>query len=133
MNDNLYHAFSFVSRHFTTETLQNVYNICGTGKDALLPWEIIGAAIYLQTDTPPEEISKEEWKNFVLLSMPETAVTISSLATCAVQENGRQTLSYTTHFGRIDPQKLLDTAIIRADRTGTTVADALQQDRLQSS
>lgn len=56
MNDNLYHAFSFVSRHFTTETL-----------------------------------------------------------------------FYTTHFGRIDPQKLLDTAISRADRTGTTAADALQQ------
>lgn len=125
MNDNLYHAFSFVSSHFTTETLQNVYNLCGTGKDALLPWEIIGAAIYLQTGTPPEEISKEKWRDFVLLSMPETVVTISSLGACTVQENGRRTLFYITHFGRIDPQKLLDTAISRADRTGTTVTESL--------
>ena len=66
MKDDLYHAFSFVSRHFTSETLQNVYDLCGTRETGLLPWEIIGAAVYVQTGTPAEEISKDEWKDFVL-------------------------------------------------------------------
>lgn len=36
MKDDLYHAFSFVSRHFTSETLQNVYDLCGTRETGLL-------------------------------------------------------------------------------------------------
>lgn len=100
MKDDLYHAFSFVSRHFTTETLQNVYNLCGTQKAGLLPWEIIGAAVYLQTGTPAEEISKDEWQNFVLLPTAETADAISTLAVCTVRENGHETQFYTPHFGQ---------------------------------
>lgn len=127
MKDDLYHAFSFVSRHFTTETLQNVYNLCGTQKAGLLPWEIIGAAVYLQTGTPAEEISKDEWQNFVLLPTAEAADAISTLAVCTVRENGHETQFYTPHFGQIDPQRLLDTAIARASEAGTTVAETLQQ------
>lgn len=87
MKDDLYHAFSFVSRHFTPETLQSVYDLCGVRRAGLLPWEIIGAAIYSQTGTP----------------------------------------FYTLHFGQIDPQKLLDTAMARASESGTTVKEVLQQ------
>lgn len=60
MKEDLYYAFSFVSRHFTAETLQNVYDLCGAKASCLLPWEIIGAAVYLQTGTPGEEISEAE-------------------------------------------------------------------------
>lgn len=127
MKDDLYHAFSFVSRHFTSETLQNVYDLCGTRETGLLPWEIIGAAVYVQTGTPAEEISKDEWKDFVLLPTPESAGAISSLALCTVRENGEATQFYTPHFGQYDPQKLLDAAIARAGEAGTTAAEALQQ------
>ena len=72
MKDDLYHAFSFVSRHFTPETLQSVYDLCGARRAGLLPWEIIGAAIYSQTGTPPEKISTDEMRAFVLLPEPET-------------------------------------------------------------
>lgn len=47
MKDDLYHAFSFVSCHFTPEALQSVYDLYGARKAGLLPWEI-GAAIYSQ-------------------------------------------------------------------------------------
>jgi len=127
MKDDLYHAFSFVSRHFTAETLQNVYDLCGTRETGLLPWEIIGAAVYVQAGTPAEEISKDEWKDFVLLPTPESAGAISSLAICTVRENGEETQFYTPHFGQCDPQKLLDTAIARAGEAGTTAAETLQQ------
>lgn len=127
MKEDLYHAFSFVSRHFTTETLQNVYDLCGAKETGLLPWEIIGAAVYLQTGTPAEEISEAEWKDFVLLPTPETADALSPLAVCTVRENGQETQFYTPHFGRSDPQKLLDAAIARARETGTPAVEALQQ------
>ena len=127
MKDDLYHAFSFVSRHFTPETLQSVYDLCGARKAGLLPWEIIGAAIYSQTGTPPETISTDEMRAFVLLPEPETAGTVSTLAACTVRENGQETLFYTLHFGQIDPQKLLDTAMARASESGTTVKEVLQQ------
>lgn len=67
IKDDLYHAFSFVPRHFATETLQNVHGQCGTRKTGLLPQEIIGAAVYIQTGIPAEEIGKEERRNVVLL------------------------------------------------------------------
>ena len=127
MKDDLYHAFSFVSRHFTPETLQSVYDLCGVRRAGLLPWEIIGAAIYSQTGTPPETISTDELRGFVLLPEPETANTVSTLATCTVRENGQETLFYTLHFGQIEPQKLLDTATAKARESGTTVTEALQQ------
>lgn len=127
MKEDLYHTFSFVSRHFTSETLQNVYDLCGTREAGLLPWEIIGTAIYLQTGTPPEEISKDEWESFVLLPTPETAGTLSSLATCTVRENGQETQFYTPHFGQIDPQKLLDAAMGRSGKAAITVMEILQQ------
>ena len=60
MKEDLYHALSFVSHHFTAETLQNVYDLCGAKETGLLPWEIVGAAIYLQTGTPAEEINETE-------------------------------------------------------------------------
>ena len=91
MKDDLYHAFSFVSRHFTPETLQSVYDLCGARRAGLLPWEIIGAAIYSQTGTPPETISTDEMRAFVLLPEPETAGTVSTLAACTVRENGQET------------------------------------------
>lgn len=127
MKDDLYHAFSFVSRHFAPETLQSVYDLCGARTAGLLPWELIGAAIFSQTGTPPETISTDEMRAFVLLPEPETAGTVSTLATCTVRENGQETLFYTLHFGKIEPQKLLDTAIAKAKESGTTVKGALQQ------
>ena len=52
---------------------------------------------------------------------------VSTLAACTVRENGQETLFYTLHFGQIDPQKLLDTAMARASESGTTVKEVLQQ------
>ena len=127
MKEDLYYAFSFVSRHFTAETLQNVYDLCGAKASCLLPWEIIGAAVYLQTGTPGEEISEAEWRDFVLLPTVETVNAVSPLAVCTVRENGQETQFYTPHFGQIDPQKLLDTAIARARETGTLAVETLQQ------
>lgn len=127
MKDDLYHTFSFVSRHFTGETLQNVYDLCRTKKSGLLPREIIGVAIYMQAGTLPENISKDEWRDFVFMSMPETADTISSLAICTVRENGREIPFYTNHFGQMDPQKLLDAAIVRAGASGATVTETLRK------
>lgn len=127
MKEDLYYAFSFVSRHFTAETLQNVYDLCGAKASCLLPWEIIGAAVYLQTGTPGEEISEAEWRDFVLLPTVETVNAVSPLAVCTVRENGQETQFYTPHFGQIDPQKLLDTAIARAKETGTLAVERLQQ------
>lgn len=127
MKDDLYHALSFVSHHFSRDVLQGVYDLCGGREQGLLPWEIIGAAIYLQTGTPADEISNAEWNDFVILSTPESANALSSLAACTVAENGREELFYTIHFGKSDPQKLLDTAIDRAGKAGITVTEALRQ------
>lgn len=127
MKDDLYHAFSFVSHHFTKETLQNVYDLFGTQKSGMMPREIIGLAIYLQAGTPPENISKDEWGDFVFMPMPETADTISPLAICTVWENGQEIPFYTLHFGQMDPQKLLDTAIARAGESDATVTETLQK------
>ena len=73
-----------------------MYDLCGTREAGLLPWEIIGTAIYLQAGTPPEEISKDEWESFVLLPTPEITGTLSSLTTCTVRENGQEISSYGT-------------------------------------
>ena len=79
MKDDLYHTISFVSRHLPWRTLQNVYNLCATERAGLLPWDIIGVALYLQTGTPDEEISEAEWRNFVLLPTAKTADVVSTL------------------------------------------------------
>lgn len=52
LKEDLYHTFSFISRHFSPEVLQNVYDLCGDPKNGFLPWELLGAAIYLQTGRP---------------------------------------------------------------------------------
>ena len=127
MKDDLYHAFSFVSRHFTPETLQSVYDLYGARRAGLLPWEIIGAAIYSQTGTPPETISTDEMRAFVLLPEPETAGMVSTLAACTVRENGQEKQFYTLHFGQFEPQALLNAAVAGAVNAEITVTEALQR------
>ena len=60
LKEELYHTFSFISHHFTTETLQTVYDRYKTEQQGLLPWELIGTA---------------EWKEFQILSTPKSADT----------------------------------------------------------
>ncbi len=127
MKDDLYYTFSFVSHHFSRDVLQTVYDLSGAMEQDLLPWEMIGAAIYLQAGTPVEQISKRDWRDFTLFSIPETANTISPLATCSVRENGQETRFFTLHFGQFDPQELLDTASAMAEKAEITVTEALQQ------
>ena len=127
LKEDLYHTFAFISRHFTTETLQNVYDLCGTQKQGVLPWGLIGTAIYLQAGASPQEIGKAEWKEFQVFSTPESADTVSSLAACTVRENGAETRFYTLHFGQFDPQKLLEKAAAQAGNDGITVTEAMQR------
>lgn len=127
MKDDLYHAFTFVSHHFSRDVLQAVYDLSGAMEQDLLPWEIIGAGIYLQAGTPVEQISKSDWRDFTLFSIPQKNDTISSLATCTVRENGQETQFFTLHFGQFDPQELLDAAAVIAGKTEITVTEAIQQ------
>ena len=126
LKEELYHTFAFISRHFTTEILQNVYDRCKTETQGMLPWELIGTAIYLQAGDSPPEIGTAEWKEFQILSTPESADTLSSLAACTVRENGAETRLYTLHFGQLDPQKLLERAEVQARIAGITVTEAMQ-------
>ena len=71
LKEDLYHTFSFISRHFIPETLQKVYDLCKGKEQGILPWELVGTAIYLQAGTSPQEISKRGWKDFQILSTPE--------------------------------------------------------------
>lgn len=127
LKEELYHTFAFISRHFTTETLQNVYDRCKTEQQGLLPWELIGTAIYLQAGASPPEIGTAEWKEFQILATPESAETLSSLAACTVRENGAEARFYTLHFGQLDPQKLLERATVQARNAGITVTEAMQR------
>lgn len=127
LKEELYHTFAFISRHFTTEILQNVYDRCKTETQGMLPWELIGTAIYLQAGDSPPEIGTAEWKEFQILSTPESADTLSSLAACTVRENGAETRLYTLHFGQLDPQKLLERAEVQARIAGITVTEAMQR------
>ena len=127
LKEDLYHTFAFISRHFTAETLQNVYDCCETKNHGALPWELIGTAIYLQAGASLPEIGEAEWKEFQVLSTPESADTISSLAACTVRENGAETRLYTLHFGQFDPQELLERAAAQARNDGITVTEAMQR------
>ncbi len=127
LKEDLYHTFSFVAHHFTPEVLQGVYDLSGDANGGMLPWGLIGAAIYLQTNTPVQEIQEDAWDHFTVFSTPETPNTLSALAICTVRENGRATRFYTRHFGQFDPLKLLYGATALAIRGGSTITKAIQQ------
>lgn len=131
LKEDLYHTFSFISRHFSPEVLQNVYDLCGDPKNGFLPWELLGAAIYLQTGTPPPETRKDEWnaewKELQILSTPQSPDTISSMGSCTVREHGKETRFYTIHFGQFDPLELLSKSEALAKSRGITVTEAMQQ------
>ena len=127
MKEDLFHTFSFIAHHFASETLQNVYDLCGTREQGLLPWELMGAAIYMQAGTHPKEIGRAEWDHFVILPTIEAPDTVSSLAVYTVHEHQRATRFYTLHFGQFDPLELLHKAMARAARRGVTVTEAMQE------
>ena len=131
LKEDLYHTFSFISRHFSPEVLQNVYDLCGDTKNGFLPWELLGAAIYLQTGTPPPETGKDEWnaewKELQILSTPQSPDTISSMGSCTVREHGKETRFYTIHFGQFDPLELLSKSEALAKSRRITVTEAMQQ------
>ena len=37
LKEDLYNAFSFISRHFTPDTLQGVYDLSGIANEGMLP------------------------------------------------------------------------------------------------
>lgn len=91
----------------------------------MLPREMLGAAIYLQAETPLREIKIDEREIFIILPTPETPDAISSLATCTVREYGCETRLYTLHFGQFSPQELLERAAARVRITGGTITEAI--------
>ena len=113
MKEDLYHTFSFISNHFTPETLQKVYDLCEDKDHGILPWELVGTAIYLQAGMPPQEIGKQEWQDFQILSTPNAPDTLSTMGICTAREHGAGTRFYTLHFRQFDPQELLDAAASR--------------------
>ena len=121
LKEDLCHTFSFISRHFTPETLQRVYDLCKGKDQGILPWELVGTAIYLQAGTPPQEISKREWKDFQILSTPNAPDTLSTMGICTVREHGAETRFYTLHFRQFVAQELLDAAAAQAGRADITV------------
>ena len=127
LKEDLYNTFSFISRHFTPDTLKGVYDLSRIANEGMLPWEMIGAAIYLQTNTPVQEIEEDSWDYFVGFTAPEAPDKISSLALCTVHENGCAAQFYTRHFGRFDPLELLYKATSRSVYSGVTIMEALQQ------
>lgn len=127
MKEDLYHTFSFISSHFTPETLQKVYDLCKDKDHGILPWELVGTAIYLQAGMPPQEIGKQEWQDFQILSTPNAPDTLSTMGICTVREHGAETRFYTLHFRQFDPQELLDAAAAQAGRAGITVTEAIQR------
>lgn len=108
-----------------------MYDLCGDPKNGFLPWELLGAAIYLQTGTPPPETRKDEWnaewKELQILSTPQRPDTISSMGSCTVREHGKETRFYTIHFGQFDPLELLSKSEALAKSRGITVTEAMQQ------
>lgn len=127
MKEDLYHTFSFISNHFTPETLQKVYDLCKDKDHGILPWELVGTAIYLQAGMPPQEIGKQEWKDFQILSTPNAPDTLSTMGICTVRERGAETRFYTLHFRQFVAQELLDAAAAQAGRAGITVTEAIQR------
>ena len=121
MKEDLYHTFSFISNHFTPETLQKVYDLCKDKDHGILPWELVGTAIYLQAGMPPQEIGKQEWKDFQILSTPNAPDTLSTMGICTVREHGAETRFYTLHFRQFVAQELLDAAAAQAGRADITV------------
>lgn len=125
LKENLYHIFCFISRHFTLETLQSVYDLCKERSQGILTWELLGTAIYLQAGTPLQEIGKQEWKEFPIFPTPQAPDTLSTMGICTVRENGTATQFYTLHFGQFDHWKLLDKASALAESDGITVTKAM--------
>lgn len=80
LKEDLYNASSFISRHFIPDTLQGVYDLSRIANEGRLPWEMIGAAIYLQTNTPVQEIEEDSWGYFVGFTTQKAPDKISSLA-----------------------------------------------------
>ncbi len=88
---------------------------------------MIGAAIYLQTNTPAQEIKEDSWDYFVGFTTQKAPDKISSLALCTVHENGCAAQFYTRHFGRFAPLELLYNATARSVYNGVTITEAIQQ------
>lgn len=113
LKEDLYHTFSFISRHFTPETLQRVYDLCKGKDQSILPWELVGTAIYLQAGTPPQEIGKQEWKDFQILSTPEAPDTLSTMGICTVREHGAETRFYIWEKRGIRPWSMMKPSVRR--------------------
>ena len=66
--------------------------------------ELVGTTIYLQAGTPPQEIGKQQWKDFRFLSTPEAPDTLSTMGICTVRGHEAETRLYTLHFGSSIPK-----------------------------
>ena len=92
-------AFEFISRYFSVDVLQGVYEIIQHGS-AVLPNELVAAAVFLQAGDTSEHMAQMA-KNGELMCFysPREKGEISPLAICSVLEAGKKVNYFTTKFG----------------------------------
>lgn len=118
-------SFGFIAHHFSTETVQKVYEIIGYG--TALPSEMVAAAVYLQNgDTPQRMAALAEKGHLMCFHQPKTADEASPLALVSVTEAGKTQTFYTLSFGRFQPEEALRCAKEYAADTKCSIAGALR-------
>lgn len=85
-------AFEFISRYFSVDVLQGVYEIIQHGS-AVLPNELVAAAVFLQAGDTSEHMAQMA-KNGELMCFysPREKGEISPLAICSVLEAGKRSI-----------------------------------------
>ena len=88
-------AFEFISRYFSVDVLQGVYEIIQHGS-AVLPNELVAAAVFLQAGDTSEHMAQMA-KNGELMCFysPREKGEISPLAICSVLEAGKKVNYFT--------------------------------------
>ena len=118
-------ALRVVARNFSGETLQGAYELIRR-RNAALPGELFAAAVCLQAGRTPAEVSALARKGRLMgFFGPERPEEPSRIAACTVVESGREHRFYTMHFGRFNPQHVLERAITYGRETGISTAQAM--------
>lgn len=119
-------AFEFISRYFSVDVLQGVYEIIQHGS-AVLPNELVAAAVFLQAGDTSEHMAQMA-KNGELMCFysPREKGEISPLAICSVLEAGKKVNYFTIKFGKFTPKDILARAKRFAKQQGVSVTGALE-------
>lgn len=118
-------SLRFISRHFSSETTQGVYEIIRHGA-AALPSEMVAAAVYIEGGgTPQGAAEMADAGQFLYSHWLPSAEEISPLAVCDLTESGQRLSCHTLHFGAFDPDAALLSAQRYAHDRQLSVIDAL--------